>query len=491
MCETILIVDDEASVRDNLHSSLSAAGYCVIAAQNGEEALYHLRSAKPSIVMTDIRMPGMDGLELLRTIKHESPDTEVITMTGQGDFDTAVKCLKCEATDSVTKPINDDFLEIALRRAHERISTRATLREHTETQRRYQQLFNETPCYIYVLDKNLKITAANRYFENDFGPGLGAYCYKLLKQIDEPCPGCSVLKTIKEGKPQESETVVTSRSGEQYNVLIRTAPIRDASGKIVQVMEMSTNITEIKKLQDRFSCLGLLIGSVAHGMKGLLTNMDGGMYKISSGLTMDNYGRVREGWGGLKLSLGLVKRMVLDLLYYAKEKDLSCETMGIADFARKVASEFQNKLEGRQIDFKLEIPDSLQEFYADPGAVSSALMNILENALDACMQDNSKSDHQVVFGVTESKASILFEIQDNGIGMNNEMQEKLFTPCFTTKGTKGTGLGLFISKEIVLRHGGSIAVESTLGQGSRFIVRLAKKKPDPLSTNGSILNANC
>jgi PAS domain S-box-containing protein len=474
--ETILIVDDEAAIRENLYSSLSAVGYRVIAAQNGEEALHHLRSANPSIVLTAVRMPGMDGIELLRAIKDESPDTEVITMTGQEDLDLAVRCLKYEATDSVTKPINDDFLGIALKRAHDRISTRATIREHVEAQQHYQQLFSEAPCYIYVVDRNLKISAANRYFENDFGPWSGSYCYEVLKQMDEPCPDCSALKTIEEGKPQESETVVTSRAGEQYNVLIRTAPIRDASGEIVQVMEMSTNITEIKKLQDRLSCLGLLIGSVSHGMKGLLTNLDGGMYKINSGLTMDNFGRVREGWDGLKLTLGLVKRMVLDLLYYAKEKDLSCETIEIADFARRVASEFEHKLEGRQIEFKFEMPDPLHEFYVDSGALSSVLMNILENALDACMQDNSKSDHQIGFSVMESKDDILFEIQDNGIGMNNETQEKLFTPCFSTKGAKGTGLGLFISKEIVLRHGGSISVESHLGQGSRFSVRLAKKR---------------
>ena len=71
------------------------------------------RELSPAIVLTDIKMPGMDGIELLRHIKAESPDTEVIMFTGHGDMDLAIKSLKYEATDFVTKPINDEILEIA------------------------------------------------------------------------------------------------------------------------------------------------------------------------------------------------------------------------------------------------------------------------------------------------------------------------------------------------------------------------------------------
>lgn len=345
---------------------------------------------------------------------------------------------------------------------------------HTNCSKFHSHESNEAPCYISVQDKNLRITATNRCFENDFGRGLGSYCYSIYKHRDQPCPDCLVFRTVEEGKPQESEMVVTSRTGEQYNVLVRTAPIKAVTGEIVQVMEMSTNITEIRKLQDRLSSLGLLIGSISHGMKGLLTGLDGGIYKIDSGLTTDNIGRVKDGWDGVKLSLGRVKRMILDLLYYAKQEDLNWERMQVTSFARQVAAEFRQKLEGRKIEFELEVDDSPQEFYADPGALSSVLMNILENALDACMQDIAKSHQKVIFGTRESKDDIVFDIRDNGVGMDEETKQKLFTPCFSTKGARGTGLGLFISKEIVRRHGGSITAESVLGQGSHFSVRVTR-----------------
>ena len=83
-------------------------------------------------MLTDIKMPGMDGIELLRKIKETSPNTEVIMITGHGDMDLAIKSLKYEAVDFVTKPINDDVLDIALKRAHEKISMRERLKEYTE-----------------------------------------------------------------------------------------------------------------------------------------------------------------------------------------------------------------------------------------------------------------------------------------------------------------------------------------------------------------------
>jgi YesN/AraC family two-component response regulator len=81
---------------------------------------------------TDIKMPGMDGIDLLQDLKQVSPDTEVIMITGHGDMELAIKSLKYEATDFVIQPINDDILEIALKRAHERITMRRQLKEYTE-----------------------------------------------------------------------------------------------------------------------------------------------------------------------------------------------------------------------------------------------------------------------------------------------------------------------------------------------------------------------
>ena len=121
MEKSILLVDDEEGIRKVLGIALADLGYEVLTAENGAEALRIFKDVQPPIVLTDIKMPEMDGIELLRQLKQESPDTEVIMITGHGDMDLAIKSVKYEATDFVTKPINDEVLEIALNRAQERI----------------------------------------------------------------------------------------------------------------------------------------------------------------------------------------------------------------------------------------------------------------------------------------------------------------------------------------------------------------------------------
>jgi signal transduction histidine kinase len=131
MKEPILLVDDESGIRKVLGIALEDSGYAVYPAATGQEALDIFREIKPQIVITDIKMPGMDGLDLLKTIKQEAPETEVIMVTGHGDMELAIKSLKHDATDFITKPINDEVLEFALKRAHERIALRRQIREYT------------------------------------------------------------------------------------------------------------------------------------------------------------------------------------------------------------------------------------------------------------------------------------------------------------------------------------------------------------------------
>jgi signal transduction histidine kinase len=128
----ILLVDDEEGIRKVLGITLADMGYQVHTAENGEQAIEVTKDIKPSIVLTDIKMPGMNGIDLLCTIKKDFPDIEVIMITGHGDLDLAIKSLKFEATDFITKPIHSDALEIALKRAHDRIAMRRQLKLYTE-----------------------------------------------------------------------------------------------------------------------------------------------------------------------------------------------------------------------------------------------------------------------------------------------------------------------------------------------------------------------
>lgn len=492
MSDRILLVDDEDDIRRVLGVMLADLGCTVHAAKNAEEGLRLFPEVRPEIVFTDIKMPGMDGIEFLQRIKSAYPDTEVVMMTGYEDWDLAVRSLKEGATDFISKPVKPDILEVALKRSRSKISMRRQLQEYTDglqrmveektlslylSQQRYQQLFDEAPCYISVQDRDLRITAANRLFKEDFGDVVGGYCYEVYKHRSEPCSECIILKTFEDGKSHQTETVVASKSGEKYNVLIWSAPLVDAAGKVTHVIEMSTNITQIRELQDHLSSLGLLIASTSHGIKGLLTALDSGIYKVNLGFSRENWPQIRAGWDVVVNMVGRVKNMVLDMLYYAKERELEWEEVDALSLLHDVVSALEPKTQTCGIEFTRNFSPGLTKFEADASAISSALVNILENAVDACLEDRAKKTHRIVFEAREDGENVIFDICDTGIGMDRETREKMFTLFFSSKGSRGTGLGLFVSHHIVQQHGGSIDVESTPGQGSRFRITLPKLLP--------------
>jgi signal transduction histidine kinase len=142
-----------------------------------------------------------------------------------------------------------------------------------------------------------------------------------------------------------------------------------------------------------------------------------------------------------------------------------------------VASTIEPKIKVESIEFVCDFGTSLGALEMDAGVVRLALINILENALDACIEDEAQKSHKIIFSVQGNDKQITFEIKDNGIGMDRETRESLFTLFFSSKGNKGTGLGLFIAHKIIDQHGGKISVESKPGRGSNFMISIPKIIP--------------
>jgi anti-anti-sigma factor len=118
--QKILVIDDEKPTLMMFRLTLSAQGYDVFTAENGEEGLETFARERPGIVLTDIKMPGMNGVEVLKRIKAIDPATQVIVITGHGDMDLAIQALNLDAADFINKPVQRELLEQALARARER-----------------------------------------------------------------------------------------------------------------------------------------------------------------------------------------------------------------------------------------------------------------------------------------------------------------------------------------------------------------------------------
>jgi len=367
---TVLLVDDEEDIRDVVGISLMDMGVSVLTAENGQTALELFHETHPPIVLTDIKMPVMDGITLLKAIKNANPETEVIMITGHGDMDLAIESLKHAAADFITKPINVDILEISLTKVKEKIQTQRQLQAYTAS--------------------------------------------------------------------------------------------------------LEALIHEKTQLKDHLANLGLMIGSIAHGIKGQLTGLDGGIYLVDSGFAKNDDRRVQQGWETVKAMVGRIRKRMLDILYYAKDRDLNPEKVDALALADEIADMIQHAADERGIALVREFDSSAGSGAMDPGAVQSALINILENAVDACSSAEPGPAPQITFTVKGNADEIQFSIADNGIGMDRESRDQIFTLFFSSKGTQGTGMGLFITHQIISRHGGRINVASTPGKGSRFTVFLPR-----------------
>ena len=127
----VVLIDDEQDIREVMTIALEDAGYEVHAAPDGDAGIRMCREVAPQIVVTDIRMPGMSGIRVLEAVKNISPDIQVIVFTAFAEMDLAIQALQLDASDFITKPINDDALHLALKRARDRFSTRKQLKDYT------------------------------------------------------------------------------------------------------------------------------------------------------------------------------------------------------------------------------------------------------------------------------------------------------------------------------------------------------------------------
>ncbi len=380
MDNTILLVDDEAGIRKVLGISLQDSGYDVHTAENATEALRLFEEVAPPIVLTDIKMPDMDGIELLQRIKKINPDTEVIMFTGHGDMGLAIKSLKNDATDFVTKPINDEVLEIALKRARERISMRHQLREYTENLERL------------VAEKAQKLIEA-----------------------------------------------------------------------------------------ERMTAIGQTVSELSHAIKSIANGLKGSIFVLGKGIELDNKQYLHEGWKMVEGNVEKIKNLSLDLLNFGKYADVMF-TVGDANApVVEVVQLLESRATAEGIALNVELSDQLTPVCFDPEGIHRCLLNLVTNAIDACGEDGAPGKTVTVTTNRPENWAVEYRVIDTGSGMTRDVRDKIFQSFFSTKGTRGTGIGLMMTKRIVDQHQGIIEVTSKKGAGSTIRIKLPSHKLRPVS----------
>lgn len=500
----ILLIDDEEDILEVLSLSLRSDGYEVITAPSGEQGLKAFESQSPPIVLTDLKMPGMDGLEVLRRVKSASPDTEVIVVTGHGDMDSAIDALRYGASDFVNKPVREEALEIALKRAKEKLVIREKLRAYT--------LDLENMCHIAIGEVKRKsdfqdklITSSNDGIvatdENGiiviFNPGaeaiFGVPRIDVVRKMDFGDlfpPGIRDVfgRMFARGKGMETvgwqEVVIHRKKGGDVPVRFSATLLYDGED-IIGSVGFFQDLSEIKRLErelvksERLAAIGQTVARLAHYIKNILTGLKGGTYIVNIGLDKNDTDKLRTGWCMVEKNVGRISSLVFDLLAYSRERAPEYRNCLPNDIVEDVCELMEGTAMENRIKIVREFGPRVKEVSMDPDMVHRTLLNLVSNAVDACIfdLDNTKQQHEVRVKTQLEKGKIIrFEVTDNGCGMSDEVKEKIFTAFFSTKGGRGTGLGLLVIQKLVYEHGGSIDITSEVGTGSTFIVRLPYRK---------------
>jgi signal transduction histidine kinase len=253
--------------------------------------------------------------------------------------------------------------------------------------------------------------------------------------------------------------------------------------------EVDERVNQIRRLEqeliksERLAAIGQTVASLGHYMKNIIFGLKGGFYLVNTSSQDDEADSLKTGWDMLEKNMGRISDLVLDLLEYSRDREPEYESYSPNKIVNEVCDLMEPKAKEHDVEIVKELDPSIGEVALDPSGLHRCLLNLVSNAVDACLFDSSEGKRWVVQVKTilEHDGTLRFDVSDNGCGMDEEVKKKLFTTFFSTKEGRGTGLGLLIAQKIVQDHEGTIAVESELGKGSTFTIRLPHRGGDTQS----------
>lgn len=475
----------------------------------------------------------------------------------------------------------------------------------TETEQiraEHQLLFDQVPCHITIIDRNMRIVKTNEKFRETFGELEGKYCFEAFKGLNRRCSECTAQQSFEDGQTHTDHHVWKTGDGETIHSIVTTVPLQKTDGKVDLIMEMAVDISQELKLQDeleqaytimqtfiassrdgifavdekgdinifnhaarklfqvpdnqkiskeklasmlpesfldqvanssnqlylpeaeirnyegeklpvrlvgvkllvgdsfigmafsiedlremkqlekekleaeRLAAVGQTVAGLAHGVKNLITGLEGGMYMLGTGMNKGKIERIQEGLDILERNIERIAAFVKAFLGFAKGREIRVQMGDPEKVADEVVAMYSARAKGHGIDLIHERVSNIDPAPIDSDGIHECLTNLVGNAIDACLMSENKDKCHVWVRTFEKDSVIIYEVVDDGCGMDYEVKKKVFTSFFTTKGLGGTGLGLLMTKKIIQEHGGRIDLESEPGRGTMFRISLPRNR---------------
>jgi len=285
------------------------------------------------------------------------------------------------------------------------------------------------------------------------------------------------------GKIINMETEFLHRSGEAIPVRLSGTLLYERKKEVGSVVFIQ-DLREILRLQrekeqaERMAVIGRTVAGLAHYIKNIVTGLKGGAYVINSAVSKKDLDLVQKGWQMVERNIDQISNIVLDMLIYSRERKPQYQMVNPNILVKEVAGLMEERARLSGVEMVLDLDPDLGEVAMDRTAIHRCLLNLIGNAIDACtLEGLTNGKGKVIIRTDRPQGwAVRFQVIDNGTGMDKETQDRLFTDFFTTKGYKGTGLGLPVTQKIVNEHKGRLEFESTPGKGTTFTLMLPHRK---------------
>ena len=530
----VLVADDNADMRDYLRSLLSGH-YAVETVNDGQAALESARRRRPGLVLSDIMMPHLDGIGLLRALRNDNNlrDVPVILLSARAGEEASIEGLEAGADDYLIKPFGARELLARVRanlelsaQRHEAAQTTRRLNETLEVQvaqrtaelqakeARLRAIFETSYTYMGLLAPDGTLLDAN-------ATSLAGIKVRLEDIVGKPfwetpwftgTPGMpetvrAAVSIVATGETIRREIHVNLPAGGWRWFDFQMRPVRDADGTVFAIMPEAVELTERRQAEEslrqaqKMEAIGHLTGGVAHDFNNLLQVIVGNFYLLQQRVEKGDFSEaelyrlIERGIRGAQRAATLTQR----LLAFSRRQPLDPKSLDVNRLVTGMLELLQRSL-GENIRTETVLGGGLWRIFADASELENALLNLSVNARDAMPQGGSLTIATANARVDEVHAAaheevtpgqyVMIAVSDTGTGMTSEVIARAFEPFFTTKDAgHGTGLGLSQVYGFVKQSGGHVKIDSAPDEGTTVKIYMPRLVEEPKQSGPHVVQA--
>jgi len=492
----LLYVEDEPITRDAVCTLVRRRfpELTIVTATNGKEGVERFLTEEPDLIITDIKMPMMHGIEMARRIRGVKGNVPIIVTTAHSDMEYLLDAIEIGISQYVLKPIEREKLFSAIQNCLSRIGLERQVQRQQAHIAKLSCAVEQSPATIVITDRNGAIEYVNPKFTSLTGytpeEALGKNP-RIFKSGKTPRETYEELwRYLLSGREWRGELENRKKNGELYWESISISPIFDGGGGISNFVAVKEDITERKNAQREIELLNGKLSAraaelesanqdleafgytVSHDLRTPLTNINGYCQVILElyGPTLEE--QCREFVQIMLTETLSMSKLIKTLLDFSRltRQELKRTRVDLSGLATAIAADLRLRHLERQLDFRIE--EGL-EVEGDVDLLRVVLTNLLGNA---CKYSSKQESAVIEFGRLERDGKTAYFVRDNGAGFDMAYSKKLFKVfqrLHSPTEFEGTGIGLATVHRVIQRHGGTVWAEGEVGKGATFYFTLS------------------